>query len=63
MSFLNLFYILTLSLSSIATENEPIDNWDEDEPILTPDGDDEVNKYCLPIENFVWMNSSIFPSN
>jgi len=24
-----------------ATENEPIDNWDEDEPILTPDGDEE----------------------
>ena len=36
-------------LISTATENEPIDNWDEDEPIpiLTPDADDEVNKYFV----------------
>lgn len=25
-----------------ATENEPLDTWDEEETILTPDGDDEV---------------------
>jgi hypothetical protein len=31
-------------LSSTVTENEPLDTWDEEETILTPDGDDEVNK-------------------
>ena len=35
---------------SIVTENEPLDTWDEEETILTPDGDDEVNKYCRHIK-------------
>jgi hypothetical protein len=34
-------------LSSTVVENEPLDTWDEEETILTPDGDDEVNKYCV----------------
>lgn len=25
----------------LVTENEPLDTWDEEEPILTPDGDNE----------------------
>jgi hypothetical protein len=35
--------LTTLFLFSLVAENEPLDTWDEDETILTPDGDDEVN--------------------
>lgn len=31
---------------SPAADNEPLDTWDEEETILTPDPDEEVNKYC-----------------
>jgi hypothetical protein len=35
------------------TENEPLDTWDEDETILTPDGDDEVNMvYAMSLRMF-----------
>lgn len=38
------FISLTVLISSLAAnENEPLDAWDEDETILTPDGDDEVS--------------------
>lgn len=47
MSYGNLLFYL-------ATENEPLDTWDEEETILTPDGDndndDEVSYYFLVIQ-------------
>jgi hypothetical protein len=32
---------MLFSIAHIVTENEPLDTWDEEEPILTPDGDNE----------------------
>lgn len=37
----------------IVAENEPLDAWDEEETILTPDGDEEVNKN---VNSFVAAN-------
>lgn len=46
---------LIASRYRIAAENEPLDTWDEEETILTPDGDDEVNKN---VNSFVAANQS-----
>jgi hypothetical protein len=40
---LNLCYPLITFHPTVA-ENEPLDTWDEEETILTPDGDDEVRQ-------------------
>jgi hypothetical protein len=38
--FINIHSTATADLV-LATENEPLDTWDEEETILTPDGDNE----------------------
>lgn len=46
-SILHFLHFFDASLSFLVVENEPLDTWDEEETILTPDPDDEVNKSCL----------------